>query len=420
MSRVLARAAKFVTVCLALAPGAAALAQNPSSLDLRAFLALVEANNPELVAAQQQRALADAEAQVSRAYPNPEIEIGAGPWRSRIGGNSGTASGYGISQPIELPAVRASRIGAATAGIASAEAYVETARLTIGYQARLAYAELLRRQEDERIGQENAELLAQIRDRVLKRVGVDEAPRFELVRAEAEALVAQNALATSRLRVEEARATLRRLTANALPPQFELRGLLPDGVRAPALATLQSEVVAAHPTLRGLGAERERARQRLEQERALRAPQPAIRLAEASDPEMRSTTLGVTLSIPLWNRREGQIAQARANIELATAQLEQQRLQLLREVDSAHARLLISQRQIQTFEAGLLRSAETALQVAEAAYRFGERGFIDVLDAQRTLRVVRSDYNQARFDRFTAWLDIERLRARNPFEVEEK
>jgi cobalt-zinc-cadmium efflux system outer membrane protein len=65
-----------------------------------------------------------------------------------------------------------------------------------------------------------------------------------------------------------------------------------------------------------------------------------------------------------------------------------------------------------------LRSAETALQVAEAAYRFGERGFLDVLDAQRTLRVVRSDYNQARFDRFTAWLDIERLRARNPFQVE--
>ena len=125
----------------------------------------------------------------------------------------------------------------------------------------------------------------------------------------------------------------------------------------------------------------------------------------------------MTFSVPLWNRREGQIAQARANIDLANAQLEQQRLQLLREVDSAHARVLISQRQIETFEAGLLRSAETALQVVEAAYRFGERGFIEVLDAQRTLRLVRSDYNQARFDRFTAWLDIDRLRAKNPFEV---
>jgi len=91
---------------------------------------------------------------------------------------------------------------------------------------------------------------------------------------------------------------------------------------------------------------------------------------------------------------------------------------LLRELDSAYARLAIAQRQIGTFEAGLLRSAETALQAAEAAYRFGERSFLEVLDAQRTLRVVRSDYNQTRYDRIAAWLDIERLRARDPFQME--
>ncbi len=259
-------------------------AQTSAVLDLRRFLALVEANNPELGAAQQQRAMAGAEELVSRAYPNPELELGGGPWRSRVGGATGTATAFGISQPIDLPSVRAPRIGAAVAATASADANVDAVRLTIGYQARLAFAEVLRRQEDERIGRENADLLGQIRDRILKRVSVGEAARFELVRAESEALVAQNALATSRLRVEEARATLRRLSANALPPQFELGGALADPGSAPPLAALQSEVVTAHPTLRGLAAEQERARRRLEQERALRAPQPALRLNESSDP----------------------------------------------------------------------------------------------------------------------------------------
>ena len=133
---------------------------------------------------------------------------------------------------------------------------------------------------------------------------------------------------------------------------------------------------------------------------------------------MRASMLGITLSLPLWNRRDGQIAQAIAGIDLASAQIEQQRVQLLRELDSAYARLAIAQRQIDTFEAGLLRSAGTALQAAEAAYRFGERSFLEVLDAQRTLRVVRSDYNQTRYDRVAAWLDIERLRARDPFQME--
>ena len=405
---------------LLLTGGAPALGQTSKPLDLTGFLSLVETHNPELAVARQQRPLADADLLIARSYPNPDIDINAGPWSSRIGGAAGNATGVGITQPIELPSVRAPRIGAAMAGIASADALFDSIRLAIGYQARQAYVDILRRQEDERIGRDNVDLLTQIRDRVLKRVEVGEAPRFELVRAESETLVAENALAAYRLRLDEARATLRRLTANALPPQFELSESLPPVGDAPPLGALQAEVVSAHPTLRGLEAERERARRRLEQERALSAPQPSLRWSDARDPEMRSSTIGLMLSIPLWNKREGQIAQAVAAFDLTTAQLEQQRVQLLRELDSAYARLSITRRQIQTFEAGLLRSAEAALQAAEAAYRFGERSFLEVLDAQRTLRAVKVDYNQTRFERIAAWLDIERLRARNPFQVETK
>ena len=392
--------------------------QSMPGIRLAEFLALVERNNPELDAARQQRAIAEAESQVARAYPNPELEIGGGPWRSRVGAAPGTATAYGITQPIELPSVRAARIGAAAAGIDSAGALSQTVRLAIGYQARQAFFELLRRQEDERIARENVQLLEQIRDRVLRRVEVGEAPRFELVRAESEALVAQNALAASGLRVEEARASMRRLTAGNLPPQFEASGTEPAMPAMPPLSVLEPEMIAAHPALRALAAERERGQRRLEQERALRLPQPALRFGETRDPEMRASMVGITLSLPLWNRRDGQIAQAIAGIDLVSAQIEQQRVQLLRELDSAYARLAIAQRQIDTFEAGLLRSAGTALQAAEAAYRFGERSFLEVLDAQRTLRVVRSDYNQTRYDRIAAWLDIERLRARDPFQME--
>ena len=45
----------------------------------------------------------------------------------------------------------------------------------------------------------------------------------------------------------------------------------------------------------------------------------------------------------------------------------------------------------------LLREALAALRVSEAAYRFGERGFLDVLDAQRVLRSVRADIIDARY-----------------------
>ena len=388
------------------------------ALSLAQFLGLVEQGNPELAASRHQGRIAQAGLQVAGAYPNPVLEVDAGGWRPRAGSSSGSTLAYGITQPLDLPSVRASRIAAAAAGADSAVAFAQSVRLAIGTEARKSYFDLVRRKQDERLAGETLDLLEQIQGRVQTRVEVGEAPRFELVRAEAETLAARNALAAARLRVEEARATLRRLLGGAFEAPFDIREDLPYLPELPPLAELQSAVLSAHPALRAAEAERERAQRQLEQERALRTPQPSLRLGEARDPEVRSMTIGVALSIPIWDRRDGQIAQARASIDLATAQLDRQRAQLLRELEAAHARFAIAQRQIATFEAGLLRSAESASRVAEAAYRFGERSFIEVLDAQRTLRLVRSDYNQARFERILAWLDIDRLRAHDPFRPE--
>jgi cobalt-zinc-cadmium efflux system outer membrane protein len=49
--------------------------------------------------------------------------------------------------------------------------------------------------------------------------------------------------------------------------------------------------------------------------------------------------------------------------------------------------------------------------VAEAAYRFGERGILDYLDAQRTLRSIRNELNATRFELQAARIELERLRA---------
>jgi cobalt-zinc-cadmium efflux system outer membrane protein len=54
------------------------------------------------------------------------------------------------------------------------------------------------------------------------------------------------------------------------------------------------------------------------------------------------------------------------------------------------------------------------LTVAQAAYRFGERGLIDVLDTQRVLRGILADSLQARFDLQAAAAEIDRLRAYYP------
>lgn len=400
----------LLAVLTACAPAMAA-----EAVDLADVLRHVEASNPEMLASAHLRAGARAETLTAQAYPNPELEVGAGHWRSRTGPAAGSVNSIGVTQLIELPALRSARTQVAADGLNAADAHVQLVRLQVGYQARIAFYELMRREEEERLAAEAVQLLEQIRGKVKARVDVGEAPRFELVRAEAEGLAAKNAAESAGLRVDEARGVLRRLSGNTLPPVFSARGALPQLTEVPPLSALVPLVLTAHPALRVLGAERDRAQSRLELERALRNPQPTLRVGGASDPEANQATLGVSIPLPLWNRREGPIANARAGIDLAMAQIETQRGQLLRELDSAYARFGVAQRQISTFENGLLRSAEAGLRVAEAAYRAGERTFLEVLDAQRTLRAVRGDYTHARFDRNTAWLDIERLIARDAF-----
>lgn len=387
------------------------------ALDLRAYLALVEAHNPELNAAQKQRGQALAEERIARAYPNPDIEIGTGSWQPRAGGRSGDVSTLGISQRIELPSVREARIGAARSGIAVTDALIETVRQQVGYAAIQAYYDALRRGAEFALANENAALLGAMRDRVRARVDVGEAPRFELTRIETEVLVARNLAESARLRLEEARAVMRRLSGNRLPTAFLLDPAEPPRSTLQPLPVLQALVLENHPSLRVLVAENARARARLEQELALRNPQPTLQLLQSRDPDTRQQLVGVALPLPLWDRRSGQIAAAQSAIEIVAAQREAQRAQLLRELDSAYARFNIAQRLTESFDTGLLAQSESALRVAEAAYRAGERGFLEVLDAQRTLRAVRTDYIQARFDRLAAQLDIERLLAQDPYSL---
>jgi cobalt-zinc-cadmium efflux system outer membrane protein len=157
----------------------------------------------------------------------------------------------------------------------------------------------------------------------------------------------------------------------------------------------------------------DQAQNRLESERALKVPRPTLFAGIDREPEQQRALFGVSIPIPVWNQRQGPIGEALASFQQATSLAEETRLGLRGELEVAYNRLLVARQQITAYEGGLLRQAESALRVAEAAFRYGERGFLEVLDAQRVLRGVRTDFLNARFDRQAAIVEIERLTARD-------
>ena len=177
----------------------------------------------------------------------------------------------------------------------------------------------------------------------------------------------------------------------------------------PELSQLRAELLLNQPLLKVALAETERAEAKLEQERSLRIPQPTLKWSAERHPDVNLWRISVAMPLPLWNQRAGPVGEAHANGERARADQERIRFSLLSELDQAYGRYQIARRQMVVFETGLMRDAESALKVAEAAYRYGERGILDYLDAQRVFRSTRMDYVNARYELQFALVDIERL-----------
>ncbi|WP_434149746.1 TolC family protein [Methylocaldum gracile subsp. desertum] len=397
---------------LALAMLGPAVASEP--LTLSQILDLTLKNNPELVAARAQVQGAEGDLITAKAYPNPEIQMGAGESVARDAGVlRGALGGVDIAQPIELPYVRRPRREAGEAGVEAASASYRVVSLNVLTRVKQAFYNVLRQQELLRMTEANRELLESIRDKIRLRVEVGESSRYELVKAEAELLGATKNRESAALRVEQAKTALRAFIGGALPPKIEIVGELPSEIPPPDLDKLRDSVLQNHPALVQARAEVDRAKSQLELEQALRYPQPTIKAGVYREPHLEQWRVDLIVPLPLWNQRQGPIARAAADRARADALANQQQLSLVYELDTAITAFRIASQQIETFESGLLREAESALKVAEAAYRLGERGILDYLDAQRTFQAVRVDYINALFDKNAALLEIERLRAQD-------
>lgn len=381
------------------------------SLTLAQTLALLEQHNPALASAKAAQEGAQAGLVTARQYPNPEIEI-AGGLSSGLGDGalSGSNEAAFVSQALDLPFVREARRQVAEAGISSADQANRQVWLLVQAQTQQAFYDILRRKAQLQVSEDNEKLLQQIRDKVALKVEVGEAARYEIVKAEAELLNAVKLRNSAQVEVQDAKSALRALFADALPYDFEADGALPPALpQLPELDMLRDTVLDQQPALQQIRAEVQKAQAALELQETLRYPIPTLKAGVEQDPGLKQWQVGISLPLPLWNQRQGEIGEAAAALKQTQAEARQLELKIVRELENAYNRYLNADRQVRTFELGLLEQAEKALQVAEAAYRLGERGILDYLDAQRTYRSVRNDYLNAQFDRQNALIDLEKL-----------
>lgn len=380
--------------------------------DLAQLESLTLAESRGLRASQRQVEAAGHAARAAGAFPNPEIEYLAGTRQGRtVGTEPGDVSSYGLTQPIDPPWRRGPRIDVAQAELAVAQADARGYSADTLARVRQRYYDMLRRQAELRNAEEDRALMENVRGRIALRVETGEAPRFELIKADAEALNAAKTAQGAAVRLAQARSQLRQAVGASLPEPFTLVGQLRDVPALPPLAELRREIVDTSPDLARGRAEMQRAQRQLDLEKAQRLPDLALKASVDNDPDMRAKKIGVVVSIPLWDRRSARIDEASAQLARSREDFEARSFGLQQALEVACQQYEIALTQVNALESGIVRQAEAALKVAEAAYRFGERGFLEVLDAQRVYRAARAELIAARHELASAWVEVERLRA---------
>jgi cobalt-zinc-cadmium efflux system outer membrane protein len=391
-------------------PAGYATELSSSEYTLNQVVQLALQHNPVMSGAEAVLEQSQGQRVTAGAYLNPTItgSAGRGSIRDPSTGVSVTERTITVEQPVEWLGKRAARQRAADAGLAGALAGMDEAKVVLMAEVKAAFFQLLFAQHDAQLARENLKTVEDLVKLVHARVSTREAPKFELVKATVELQKSKKDLARADNALLVARAKLNTVTGKVLGEGFAIQGEFETVRSGLDLGLLTEQALDRHPVLRRQQHVVEQAEFTIEQERASRMPNVAVIGQYHREAGDESIMAGLSVPLPIWYRREGEISAAmgahrRTQAERARMQqeLEQTITQHFQEVRTAQA-------QMQVFEQGLLFQAKEALDIAQFSFRHGVASLLEVIDAQRVYRQTLLEYAQARADHSIALARLER------------
>jgi cobalt-zinc-cadmium efflux system outer membrane protein len=344
------------------------------------------------------------------AYLNPTVSGSAG--RGSIRDPSTNVSiierTITVEQPLEWLGKRAARQRAADAGLAGALAGMDETKVVLMADVKAAFFQLLFAQHDAQLARENLKTVEDLVKLVNARVSTREAARFELVKATVELQKSKKDLARADNALLVARARLNTVTGKALGDGFAIEGAFEPVRSGLELRKLTDQALDRHPTLRRQQRVVEQAEFTIEKERASRMPDVAVMGQYHREAGDESVTAGLSVPLPLWYRRQGEIGTAMGTHRRAQAERDRLQQELEQTITQHFQEVRTAQQQMQVFEQGLLFQAKEAFDIAQFSFRHGATSLLEVIDAQRVYRQTLLEYAQAQADHSIAMARLER------------
>jgi cobalt-zinc-cadmium efflux system outer membrane protein len=375
-------------------------------LTLAEARAMARRASPELAAARLAHAAALGRSVQAGAFPNPVLSYGRE--ETSGGGAESSQDVVSLEQRLDLFGQRGARRAAAGSHGAALGARLDAAVARVDYEVARIYADAVAAGRRAQLADEAAQAFARaVRVSGERLAGGDvsgyqhrrlrlEAARYAALRLGA--LVARD----STLRVMASLTGLETGTpilADSLPP--DTLSVPVDSLVALALV-VRAELRAARLDAQAAEAEASLAR-------AERMPIPALSAGYKAEElgaggRLDGFVLGLSLAVPLWDRRAGALTAASAESARRAAEVEALRLHTIRDVRTAFDAVQSLAGQLAALGGELGEEALMARRAAEAAYAEGEIGLLEWLDSVRAYHDAESAY-------ITLWSDYVARRA---------
>ncbi len=384
-------------------------------ITLEEAIRLAMEQNPRLLAVRGAVLLAEAQRLTASQWPfNPALTVEgdrALPW-SEQGDNS---LGLGVSQEFEVGGQRRRRSAVAAANVERVQASVADEERLLKAEVANAFYEVLALEGQRTLALENVEIAGKLLAAAAARFEAKQIAEVDLNLVRLQTDQARNESARTDARARTARLRLAALMGEPAGAELVFKGTLgvapleiePD--QAVRLAIGHRPDVAAR---RHAVREAERG---IELEESLVTPNPELgvffgdEFTSIGGLSERDWLLGfeIRLRLPVFNRRKGEIAQARARMGIAAAELAELERQVEREVEVALEKLRIARDTVRLYEEQLNPLSRRNLGEFETAYRAGEVGTLEVLRAQEDRNRVARGYQEALLEYSAARIEIE-------------
>ena len=396
---------------------AAASANLEGQIALVDALRLVLMHSPELGAYSWEIRAREARMLQAERPPNPQIGVvveDLGPSGYGNGPNQMSdvqlQTTIELSQLVELGGKRAARMQLAALNRDLASWDFEAARINVLTRVTHSFIEVLAAQEALNLSTQAQTLAEQVREAVGARVAAGVVSPIEETKAEI-------TVASARMEVEQARRSLSMartrlaVTWGATEAKFEFAAGNLRSLRAmPSFADLRAQI-AENPEIARWAVEISQRQAALTLEQAKRVPDVNItggyRRFHGSNNDV--LVIGGSMPLPIFDRNRGGIEEARNHVAKAQEERRTAETRVFTALTEAYQAWSTAQAEVSTIELEILPGAQQTFEAVSEGYRAGKFGYLDVLDAQRTLNAVRAQQLKVLTTYQQAATDMERL-----------